>query len=454
MSANTQAAPAPSTFGASEPSVPLVNLPGFAPAVVVPVAANSSQLSSTTAAAAAPAASSGANIDEPDTKVGSTNSTAGAAAEPPAEQTVEEIEVAAVATAAVTVTTTTTTTKSNPISANNDDPNGEEGSMISTEVASTEVAAAAAAAVITTTTTKKPKSILKGGSIAEKEEKLKKVEDITQGWYKKPGYSKTHVAMPQSKPTAAADLDDEDKKLPASVVAAPVEVVLATAEDCVLEVEVESSHVVFAGGQADDTPNLLVADKSHERRSRKVAAKSVLTSPTTRISAVADDASTSDSPKRKPAAKRKKSAQPAPAAKKAKKAKTPAAATPVSKKGKAAAAATSASKKATATATSASKKGKASASKKGKASPKTPTSATEVWSGVPTEDIGVDWTGWTKKTFERASGKTKGSKDSYWYTPVGKYKLRSHNEVKRFVKHLSDAGGDEEEAHKRFKGKA
>jgi hypothetical protein len=75
----------------------------------------------------------------------------------------------------------------------------------------------------------------------------------------------------------------------------------------------------------------------------------------------------------------------------------------------------------------------------------------EVFSGVPS-DPGYTWKGWTKKTFERLSGKSKGSNDSYWYTPVNKHKLRSLTEVKRFNEFLAKYH-DEGKAYAALKGK-
>lgn len=80
--------------------------------------------------------------------------------------------------------------------------------------------------------------------------------------------------------------------------------------------------------------------------------------------------------------------------------------------------------------------------------------AKEVWSGVPDEEIHGGWpASWTKKTFERMSGKTKGSHDSYWYSPIEKKKLRSMNEVKQFIAAVETANGDEKRAWNIFKGK-
>lgn len=84
--------------------------------------------------------------------------------------------------------------------------------------------------------------------------------------------------------------------------------------------------------------------------------------------------------------------------------------------------------------------------------PKAP--ATEVSCGPPDEPIEGGWPdGWIKRTFERQSGATKGSRDRYWYTPITQKKLRSMVEVKRFMTALQEGGGDEGYAWKKLKGK-
>lgn len=81
-------------------------------------------------------------------------------------------------------------------------------------------------------------------------------------------------------------------------------------------------------------------------------------------------------------------------------------------------------------------------------------SSPEVWSGAPDDDLGAgfQWSaGWIKKKFERQSGQSKGTFDSYWYTPALQKRLRSIAEVKRFMTALKDQGGDEEAAWVAFK---
>ncbi len=79
-------------------------------------------------------------------------------------------------------------------------------------------------------------------------------------------------------------------------------------------------------------------------------------------------------------------------------------------------------------------------------------SAKEVWSGLPTEKLDGGWPdGWTKKTYERQSGKTAGSTDSYWYSPITQVRLRSMAEVKRFLNALAQCNGDESLAWKQIK---
>lgn len=90
---------------------------------------------------------------------------------------------------------------------------------------------------------------------------------------------------------------------------------------------------------------------------------------------------------------------------------------------------------------------------------KTPSSgkrlpAEEVWSGEPDDDLDGGWPeGWTKKTFQRASGRSKGDFDSYWYSPIENKKFRSMNEVRRFLAALQTTNGDEAKAWKMFKGR-
>jgi hypothetical protein len=78
--------------------------------------------------------------------------------------------------------------------------------------------------------------------------------------------------------------------------------------------------------------------------------------------------------------------------------------------------------------------------------------AKELWYGKPDPaEIPGESKGWTKRTFQRQSGATKGDTDHYWYTPILEKKLRSLKEVERFVEELANCKGDEEKAWKRFK---
>jgi hypothetical protein len=80
--------------------------------------------------------------------------------------------------------------------------------------------------------------------------------------------------------------------------------------------------------------------------------------------------------------------------------------------------------------------------------------AKEIWFGkADPKEIPGDSEGWTKRTFERQSGATKGDTDNYWYTPKLKKKLRSIKEVHRFVKALAKADNNEARAWKNFKAK-
>jgi len=54
--------------------------------------------------------------------------------------------------------------------------------------------------------------------------------------------------------------------------------------------------------------------------------------------------------------------------------------------------------------------------------------------------------GWIKKIFLRVTGETNGRRDSYWYSPLRGYKLRSKVELRRFLDALEKNGGNEEEA--------
>lgn len=83
---------------------------------------------------------------------------------------------------------------------------------------------------------------------------------------------------------------------------------------------------------------------------------------------------------------------------------------------------------------------------------------TEVYSGPPdaTDKLkdGEPWpAGWTKKKFQRRSGSTKGRPDPYWYSPIENKKLRSMNEVNRFMDALKKTKGDELKAWEIFKKK-
>ena len=61
--------------------------------------------------------------------------------------------------------------------------------------------------------------------------------------------------------------------------------------------------------------------------------------------------------------------------------------------------------------------------------------------------------GWTSETYRRASGKTAGGTDTYWYTPQLKLKFRSKSNIARFLEILNMPGidGDESTAWNMFK---
>ena len=80
----------------------------------------------------------------------------------------------------------------------------------------------------------------------------------------------------------------------------------------------------------------------------------------------------------------------------------------------------------------------------------------EVSSGIPSDSLGegLAWPeGWTKTTRKRMGGKTAGTYDSYWISPLSKFKLRSIPEVKRFLAAVQMHGGDEQLARKEFRKK-
>lgn len=61
--------------------------------------------------------------------------------------------------------------------------------------------------------------------------------------------------------------------------------------------------------------------------------------------------------------------------------------------------------------------------------------------------------GWTAETYRRASGKSAGDTDTYWYTPQQKLKFRSKSNITRFLEILNTPGinGDETAAWNVFK---
>ena len=79
--------------------------------------------------------------------------------------------------------------------------------------------------------------------------------------------------------------------------------------------------------------------------------------------------------------------------------------------------------------------------------------AEQVFEGRP-DDSNVDWPeGWIKRVFERQSGSSKGHLDRYWYSPQKQKKLRSLVEVRKFLRGLTEYGGDEDKAFLAVKGK-
>ena len=70
-----------------------------------------------------------------------------------------------------------------------------------------------------------------------------------------------------------------------------------------------------------------------------------------------------------------------------------------------------------------------------KAAPNGMPSAIEIWAGPPDDYLQErGWpSGWAKRVFQRASGKSKGTFDAYWYPPNNGKKLRSMVEVRRHL---------------------
>mmetsp|Transcript_22394 Transcript_22394/g.47419 ORF Transcript_22394/g.47419 Transcript_22394/m.47419 type:complete len:322 (-) Transcript_22394:601-1566(-) len=70
-----------------------------------------------------------------------------------------------------------------------------------------------------------------------------------------------------------------------------------------------------------------------------------------------------------------------------------------------------------------------------------------IWEGVPDEELDGGWPdGWIKKTFARKNGASKGTSDRYWFSPKEKFKFRSMVQVKKFIRALKGAKGDEMKA--------
>ena len=76
-------------------------------------------------------------------------------------------------------------------------------------------------------------------------------------------------------------------------------------------------------------------------------------------------------------------------------------------------------------------------------------SANLLWEGP----LGEEFPGWTKQTFERATGASAKTKDSYFYSPHNQIKFRAMKGVRLFIGILSEPGvaGDESVALKIYK---
>lgn len=72
---------------------------------------------------------------------------------------------------------------------------------------------------------------------------------------------------------------------------------------------------------------------------------------------------------------------------------------------------------------------------------------------LSTEPMSSNYPGWTKKTFERASGNTAGTKDTYFYSPQQQIKFRAMKGVDTFIRILAepDVDGDESKAMELYK---
>jgi len=94
------------------------------------------------------------------------------------------------------------------------------------------------------------------------------------------------------------------------------------------------------------------------------------------------------------------------------------------------------------------------AAAKPKITPDQRTAPIELYSGPPDEELEGGWpNGWIKKLFERSSGKSKGSKDRYWYSPKTNKKFRSMIQVRRYMPILREYNGDEDAAWLKLKEK-
>ncbi len=81
--------------------------------------------------------------------------------------------------------------------------------------------------------------------------------------------------------------------------------------------------------------------------------------------------------------------------------------------------------------------------------PKTPRTPAKLLSSK-SEVSGLP-TGWTSKTYERKSGKTAGSTDTYFYSPQVGIKFRSIKRCKEFIEIVKEVNGNESQALKLFK---
>jgi hypothetical protein len=324
-----------------------------------------------------------------------------------------------------------------------------------------------------------PSSVLKEASIDDADEKTTTFSRL-KGWLKPISvFNRSQVS---------AEASSEETKVAASTDAAASAAVTSPATAAVTNNTTTAAAVSANTGTSSvkprsspSTPRVVAtamartpivpsAEKPERRYKKILSAKTVLSGPSKQAAASRrlsqqsspSSSSSSSSPPTTPhtasASKRKVKNLQSSSPKVAKVATTPTTAW-LTTKGRTTAAQQSAEKKKRSleTPTLPAKKQKSTPASKSSAKSKSPAAATssskkraiprEISSGPPDEPMEGGWpAGWRKSVVQRQAGATKGTKDRYWYTPTQEYKLRSMVEVKRFMKALADAKGDEKEA--------